>query len=433
MLNISIEVWGAAFCVMGAVSVVLFSTADRSYRNSLLMMYVAEAFALTGDALANMFNGRAGIVAWLATHLGHLAYYVGSYSVLGAYVSYLCDRLGEGNGREYRKTRIVAWAICCIWSLMVFTGIYYYMDASNMYQRGNLYLVAHLPIALVSLVGITYVLKSWKTISPVSCICMLFYSIAPLVGTIAQLCTHGLNFTAITIAVGLTVLFMEMQGHSARLLQTRTEQLARSREELAETRIAVMVSQIQPHFLFNTLDSIYYLCVTDPSLAADAVDKFSTYLRANLASLDRKTPIPLSTEMAHVRTYLELEKMSKAELLDYSIDVQSSNFAVPALAVQTLVENAVRHGTGKRAHGGTVSVVVADVGDVHEITVADDGVGFSVEDGMPPGRHMGIQNTRARLEAMCEGELEVQSEPGQGTTAIIRIPREVHHEDTRRG
>ena len=423
-LNISVEMGGAMFCAICAACVTLFSSIEHRYRWYLMSMFTAVLFALMGDALGDIFAGRPGLLATLATHTGHAAYYIGAYVLLGLYISYLCGRIEDATGIVYRRTRIAAWITCFLWSLLMILGLFYYMDANNNYHRTELYWLAQLPIILCGIISVAFLLRSRKQLNSKAFYCMLLYSLAPAIGAIAQVATHSINFTAITVSFGLIVLFLEMQGHSAQLLQERTEQLARSREELTENRIAVMVSQIQPHFMFNTLDSIYYLCLTDSQLAADAVDKFSTYLRANLASLDRTTPIPLPTEIAHVRTYLELEKMSKAELLEYKIDVRTEDFAVPALSVQTLVENAVRHGTGKRPGGGTVSVSVEDAGSAYEIWVVDNGVGFDATAEPAPGRHTGIRNTRARLEAMCNGELIIKSELGKGTTALIRIPKE---------
>ncbi len=186
-----------------------------------------------------------------------------------------------------------------------------------------------------------------------------------------------------------------------------------------------MLSQIQPDFLYNTLDSIYILCKKDPDKAQKAVSYFADYLRLNLSSINREEPVTIETEMNHVKTYLELEKMSSEDTVNYNLDVEAGGFMVPALSVQPLVENAVRHGITRKKGGGTVTVKVREYDDFYEIYVIDDGAGFDLS--QPPddnGTHLGMENVRKRLDVMCGGTLTVSSALGKGTTAVIWVPKE---------
>ena len=229
----------------------------------------------------------------------------------------------------------------------------------------------------------------------------------------------------IALVLGVVVLFFELQQHASRVLVESAEELAAARAEASEGRIAVMVAQMQPHFLFNTLDTIYGLTQEDPGAAGRAIASFSRYLRANLASLGKAEPVPVGQEMEHVRTYLELERASDPGRVAYEFDVQATGFRVPALSVQTLAENAVRHGLEGKAEGGTVTVRTRELPDEFTVEVADDGIGFDVAAADGDGAHVGIANTRSRLAAMCGGTLEVASEPGAGTVAVMHIPRQV--------
>lgn len=194
--------------------------------------------------------------------------------------------------------------------------------------------------------------------------------------------------------------------------------------ELQESRVAIMRSQIQPHFLYNALDSIYHLCGKDPQRAQQALGEFSDYLRMNLASLDRKTPVSFEAELRHIQTYLMLEKMSSDDELECVYDIQTVAFALPALSVQPLVENAVKHGIGKKAGGGTVTLCTREYDDRFEVTVCDDGVGFDPEEVPKDGKlHIGIENIRQRLSVMCGGTLQIRSRIGEGTTAVVTIPK----------
>ena len=195
-------------------------------------------------------------------------------------------------------------------------------------------------------------------------------------------------------------------------------------KELEDSRICSMLSQMQPHFLYNVLNSIYQLCEVDPKTAQDAIEKFSDYLRSNMASLEQKELIPFEEEYSHVQTYLALEQIRFPATLRISEDIQAANFKVPPLTVQVLVENAVKHGVTKKRGGGTVTVATRELPDCWQITVSDTGKGFDSaryeEDGKA---HFGLRNVRERLRLMADGTLTVMSVPGQGTTAEIRIPK----------
>ena len=195
-------------------------------------------------------------------------------------------------------------------------------------------------------------------------------------------------------------------------------------EELQESRIAIMRSQIQPHFLYNALESIYHLCGKDPQRAQQALGEFSDYLRMNLASLDRKMPVSFEAELKHIETYLMLEKMSTDDELDCVFDIETVAFSLPALSVQPLVENAVKHGIGNKPGGGTVTLRTREYADRFEVTVCDDGAGFDPEAKPDDAKlHIGIENIRQRLAAMCGGTLQITSRIGQGTTAVVTIPK----------
>lgn len=196
-------------------------------------------------------------------------------------------------------------------------------------------------------------------------------------------------------------------------------------KELEESRIAVMLSQIQPHFLYNCLNTIYYLCGKDGAMAQQAVSDFSDYLQINLKSLNQKYPVPFLKELKHVKTYLKLEQLRFEENLHIVYKIGPDHFSMPALSLQPLVENAVKHGICPKEGGGTVTIETWETKEDFVVAVTDDGVGFDVQSFTEDEkRHIGIENVRRRLWAMSKALLEIDSMPGKGTTARIRIPKE---------
>lgn len=197
-------------------------------------------------------------------------------------------------------------------------------------------------------------------------------------------------------------------------------------EELKENRVRLAMSQIQPHFIHNSLNSIYHLCEIDTELAQQAISDFSDYLQQSLSAMDRTALIPFGEELKHVKTYLKLEQLRFGKDLNVVYRIEAAGFMLPALSVQPIVENAVKHGIcQKEEGGGTVLLAVRECPDCFEIMVVDDGVGFSPEqEHKDKGTHVGIRNVRQRLDIMCNATLDITSKPGKGTTARICIPKE---------
>ena len=194
--------------------------------------------------------------------------------------------------------------------------------------------------------------------------------------------------------------------------------------ELENSRITVMLSQIQPHFLYNSLTSVMDLCDSNPKQAKAAIADFADYLRGNLSSLKTESLISFGTELEHIETYLRLEKLRFMDELEIVYDIQSKDFMLPALSVQPLVENAVKHGVGKKIGGGTVTIHTSETEDEYIICVTDDGVGFTEGEYADDGStHVGLENIRKRLDMMIHAELQMESKIGEGTKACIVIPK----------
>lgn len=197
--------------------------------------------------------------------------------------------------------------------------------------------------------------------------------------------------------------------------------------KILQKNIAITLSQIRPHFLFNVLTAIQQLCEMNPEKAKQAIENFSFYLRGNLDSLEGRGLISFQKEIGHVKYYLELEQLRFSERLHVIYDLQVEDFFLPALTVQPIVENAVKYGVTKRKEGGTVSILTRLQGDEVVIQVQDDGTGFDVEKYMEEhSSHIGIENVSNRLKSLCNGTLEIQSEIGVGTIVTMRIPSQMY-------
>ena len=193
--------------------------------------------------------------------------------------------------------------------------------------------------------------------------------------------------------------------------------------ELAESRISTMMSQIRPHFIYNTLGSIEQLCELDPQKAGELVHDFAKYLRGNFGELDNPKPILMSQEMEHVHHYISIENVRFPDMT-FAFKMNSADFRIPALTIQPIVENAVKHGLMRLQKGGTIRVVSYETDGHYCVSVVDDGVGFDTSLLLDDRKHVGLRNIRERLKAMVNGTLEIDSTVGVGTRVLIKIPKE---------
>ena len=290
-------------------------------------------------------------------------------------------------------------------------------------------------IVMTGLLAIRFVKgdKKEKMLSAFAMLPMISF-IIDAVGTAFGLATgtivSEIVFILIFVASVIVLLKVVPQNLNAaiRARELEAEKLI-LKAELTESRIATMISQIQPHFIYNTLGTIEQLCITEPKEASKLVRNFSLYLRGNFSELDNAKPIRFSQEMNHVKHYTDIEQVRFPDMT-IQYDLRSVEFLLPALSVQPLVENAIKHGLMGLEEGGIVTISAYETDDSYMVEVTDDGVGFDMSVGYDETKHVGIKNIRGRIEAMCGGTLTIESEIGKGTKATIRIPKEAGDYDS---
>ena len=195
-------------------------------------------------------------------------------------------------------------------------------------------------------------------------------------------------------------------------------------KELSEKQIELTISQIRPHFIYNCLSSISYLCTKDPQQAVEAIDDFSSFLRVNFSNISQNKIVPFTQELEHTMKYLKLEKMRFEDRVRVYFDIRANDFEIPSLTLQPLVENAVKHGICKKAEGGTIIIRSTESDKEYLVEVVDDGVGFNPNVPPDDGRvHVGLTNVQRRLKSMVNGKLEIYSKINEGTRMSIRIPK----------
>ena len=193
--------------------------------------------------------------------------------------------------------------------------------------------------------------------------------------------------------------------------------------QLAQSRISTMMSQIRPHFIYNTLGSIEQLCYIEPPKAGKLVHDFAMYLRGNFGELDNPRPIRMSQEMEHVRYYISIESVRFPDMT-FTFDMKSNDFMLPALSIQPIVENAIKHGLMPLDRGGSVHVTSWETPSSYCVCVEDNGVGFDTNILLDERKHIGLRNIRERMESTVNGSMTIESTPGKGTKVQLTIPKE---------
>ena len=325
-----------------------------------------------------------------------------------------------------RRRHRWAWTLiginAALYGISVFTGLCFTIHENNLFSDG-LPVLRHTCMSVSLILLGALVLQTLRTFRPpqrketwipiyVALTILLALYLDANIGAVPQ----PVSFLTIAIVIGCALYYNWLHM-----------QFVREHEEaiVAGQRVQLMLSQIKPHFLHNALTAIVDLCDIEPEKARAATLQFSKYLRGNMDAIEETGPIPFERELEHTRLYLEIEHLRFEDALRVRFDIACSNFSIPALTLEPLVENAVLHGVREKPDGrGMVTISTRETSDGFEISVTDDGPGFDPtrlpQDGKP---HVGIANVRERLERVCGGTLEFRPGPGAGTTATILIPK----------
>ena len=344
-------------------------------------------------------------------------------------VVYLLHCCGE-NIRASRLLRavLVLWAIYVV--LLVFSpfiGGFTYITSVSLYQRGPLYPLLLLPLVAIQLLTLVSVIRRRARLSPVIFFSFLVAIVPMTAALLAQMFVDAfpildISFILAALSMYGLVLSDQIEQDLRRQREIANQQLeiANQQLEIANQRASVMVLQMRPHFIYNTLMSIYSLCNQNPQRARQVTLDFTDYLRKNFNAVASDHAIPFTSELEHTRAYLAVEQAQYEEQLVVDYDTPFIRFRLPPLTLQPIVENAVKHGMDPYAGPLHISVRTRHTDAGAEIVVADNGRGFESADSGEG--HVTLKNIRQRLESMCGGTMVIAPNDGGGTVVTLTIP-----------
>ena len=322
-------------------------------------------------------------------------------------------------GENLRTTRLffimmVLWAI---YSVLVigspFIRGFSKLTPDGQYARGPLYPLLILPLTLLMLCNLAGTIMRRGRLSRKAWLSFLIAEL-PMA---AALTVH--LFTDVYPLIDICIVLSALSMYGI-ILSDQIEQDLRHQQEIANQRASIMVLQMRPHYIYNTMTSIYCLCNQDPERARQVILDFTTYLRKNFTAIASSEPIPFSAELEHVRAYLAVEQAQYDDSLSVEYDTPHIRFRVPPLTLQPIVENAVKHGRDPYAGVFHLLIRTRKTATGSEIIIADNGRGFAPSDDSEP--HIALKNIRQRLEMMCRGSLAITRADGGGTIVTVTIP-----------
>ena len=409
--NIAVCAIGIAILVVHIIDLV-FKKKKRTDEMNLLWFFVFTAVHFTGYLVFSIVR--------IYYHTDELI--IASYTVL--YIMNNMEMMllftyGINYCSLAKKTRQIAWITnIAFFSLFVILDIINIFHPLFFYAKGGVYMRTDYMIVSqgYQFIGffIIFVIATFnKRLEIAEKIGFSIYCLLPLAAIILQNHFEGYALAYLSIVISIEVLFIFVN-------LKKNLHIAQEEQKLKEAEIKIMMSQIRPHFIYNSLASITTLIKIDPNKAEQSLETFTEYLRMNLSPMTDAKLIPFESELKHIKTYLELEKVRFDERLNYELDIKVTDFLVPPLSIQPLVENAVKHGILQRIEGGKVTIKAYEDDVAYYVAVDDNGVGFDVNSkDLDDPKHIGLKNVKYRVTTMTNGEMIINSVVGKGTSILV--------------
>ncbi len=419
IINIAAESVAAAICLILLICVIGVENRKDRLNSLFILMLACNLIVLVSDIISWSLERTNYSYTLPALLISNFCIYFFCYlwMVVMNYYIFAYVSIKTPQARKMKQTGNIIIFVLAFAALILsqFNHMYYYINDMNVFVRGDYYWLAFFWSIFIFITDTILIIKYRKNIGFGDSLALLSYIVLPSIALVVQLLFYGIMLIYIYMTFAMLVIYIRIHIQQSKVLKQQEI-------ELTNARVDVMLSQIQPHFLYNTLNTIKALIDIDPNKAQDMLTDFSTYLRQNMDSLKQINPVSFSKELEHVKLYLGIEKERFMERLEVVYDLEVDDFCLPVLTVQPLVENAVRHGLMKRKEGGTLKISTRRQKDAILIIVEDNGVGFDVSAQLKDGRsHIGLDNVKQRLATQSNGILIVESIPETGTKAIIKL------------
>lgn len=254
----------------------------------------------------------------------------------------------------------------------------------------------------------------------------LIISLLLCIGAVLDFTIYHVKHNSITsncLLVAQLIIIMINEFYYMRSYGKQTQSLVLQENEIIKGRLTVLASQVRSHFVYNILNDISGMCKYDAKKADRAIICFARYLRSNIDVMQEDEPVLFLKALSHLEEYWELVRIRYQDKYQFRTQIEVDQFFIPPMVLQPLVENAIKHGFAGKIEDGTITLRTWMEDGKYKISIEDNGVGFDPE--TVSSKSVGIRNVRSRLQYMVNGELDIISKPGEGTKAVITVPRDI--------
>ena len=414
------SVFNATVCLLGVLILLihivnlLIKKERRKDENALLLFFIFTAIHFvayfTFVMVKEVYTSDAYIIGFYTT------FYIMNNIEVFLFYKYLSSYTSIPS-KTKRVVDIVNLALLAVFIVTDIINIFthmYFTSIDGAYVRTKLMFISQgYQFVMLATSFILVIIN--KELSNREKIAFSLYCLLPALSIVIQNLMPGYAIAYVALLVSIEILFLF-------LTVEKNIKIKEDEKQLKDANIRIMVSQIQPHFIYNTLSSISTLISIDQEKAQKALDEFTDYLRMNFSTLTETRLVSFEDELKHIKTYVDLEKMRFNERLNVVYDIQVTNFSVPPLSIQPLVENAIKHGVLKKIEGGTVTLKTYETDVAYIVEVTDDGVGFDMNSiDFKSNIHVGLNNVKHRVTSMTNGDITFKSELNKGTRVVVKF------------
>ena len=406
--------------VLGLGAAAIMPGLDRWSKSFFIAFFVALALLSATSLLEIIIYGKPGFrsLEIVVSYVDSLLY-MAPVPMLTVYLLHSC-------GEDLKKSVLLRIVIALVISYIVmlnlaqFTNKFYTITPDTQLVNGPWYPISVLPFIAIMAINLGAVLHWRKRLSR-KMYCAFLIALVPLtVALTVHVFVSVYPFIDISLAPCAVVMYGIILSDQLDQYMRTQQELLRQQQEIARQRASILMLQMRPHFIYNTMTSVYYLCDQDPQAAKQVTLDFITYLRKNFNAIASEHTIPFSEELEHTRAYLAVEQAQFTNRLFVDYDTPHTHFHLPPLTLQPIVENAVKHGLDPDSKPLRISIRTRSTDSGSEFTVEDNGPGFEpTEDDAP---HIALGNIRQRLTMMCNGQMSITPREGGGTAVKVTIP-----------
>ena len=400
---------------LGLESAIVTPSLDRQSKRFFIAFFavIALGSAMFFLEVVAYLNPSLVVLEIAASYLQSL-FFVAPFPMLAAYVLYCCGESCEKNPLFFSVLALFG-VFFILLNVAAFVPPYFYViTPDNQLSLGFAYPLLIMPVLAMLILIIVGVIRRRGKLPQ-------YYFRAFLICLIpVTLVVFVHMFTPIYVLVDVSLTIAAYSMYRIIVLGS-IEQDLRLRQEIASQRDRIAVLQMRPHFIYNTMMSIYYLCDQDPQLAKQVTLDFTTYLRKNFTAIASEDTIPFSEELEHTRAYLAVEQAQFEDDLFVDYDTPHTQFRVPPLTLQPIVENSVKYGMDPDSGPLHIQIRTRETDAGNEIVVEDNGPGF--DSGSNDEPHVALANIEQRLDMMCSGRLSITPREGGGTVVKVTIPQ----------